>query len=222
MSPVTKPKRTMTLEEFHAWNGEPDTSYELIDGVPVAMHSPSYELIDGVPVAMTSPKWPHRRIVVNLTRHVAIALDRRRPCAAEVEAGILSPTRRDTYYQADLAVSCTSPCEDQVEMTDPILIVEVLSPSTEDQDRKVKLVDYRRIPSVREILLVDSKRRYCELHRRLEGDRWLTELSVDPESVLHLESIDADLRLSDIYANVELEQDKQPEQATPETQAATE
>jgi Uma2 family endonuclease len=220
MSPVTKPKRTMTLEEFYKWNGEPDTSYELIDGVPVAMYSPSVELIDGVPVAMTSPKWPHRRIVVNLTRHIAIALDRRHPCAAEVEAGILSPTRRDTYYQADLAVSCTSPREDQVEMTDPILIVEVLSPSTERHDRQPKLVDYRRITSVQEILLVDSTRRYCELHRRLEGDRWLTELAVDPDAVLRLESIDCDLRLSDIYANVEL--DKQPEQATPETQAATE
>jgi Uma2 family endonuclease len=207
MSPVTKPKRTMTLEEFHKWDSG--------DGL-------RYELIDGVPVAMTSPANAHGTIVAKLARRIGESLDARPPCRVMVEVGIVSPTRADTWYQADLAVSCKRQPPDQHSITEPILIVEVLSPSTENQDRKVKLVDYRSIPSVQEVLLVDSTRRYCELLRRLDDNRWLTELAVDPDAVLRLESIDCDLRLSDIYSNVELEQDKQPEQATPETQAATE
>jgi Uma2 family endonuclease len=181
-------EKRMTVAEFVNWDNGDERMYELIDGVPLAM---------------TSPKSPHRRIVVNLAR--LLALGAKPPCVAEAEAGILSPTRSNTYYQADLAVSCSPQPLDQVEIAEPVLIVEVLSPSTENHDRKIKLMDYRKIPSVREVLLVDSTRPYCELHRRLEGDRWLTELVGEQDRSLALETIGADLKLTEIYANVVLE-----------------
>jgi len=131
-------------------------------------------------------------------------------------ATIINRSGPTSGYQADLAVSGKRQPSDQHAIIDPLLIVEVLSPSTENQDRKVKLVDYRKIPSRYEVLLVDSTRRYCELHRRLEGDRWLTELAVNPDAVLRLESSDAELRLSDIYADVELEQDREEGKAATE------
>lgn len=180
-------RQRMTLEEFYQW----DSGDEL-----------RYELIHGVPVAMTSPRNAHGKIVVGLSYFAFSALRSRTRCTAEAEVGVISPTRSNTFYQADLAVSCTPQLDDQHEMRDPILIIEVLSPSTEEKDRKVKLVDYRTIPSVQEVLLVDCTRPYCEVHRRLDQDRWLTELVVDQNASLTLESIGLELPLADIYANV--------------------
>ncbi len=180
-------QRRMTLDEFFAWDSGDDLRYELIDGVVVAM---------------TSPRNAHGKISIKLGRRIDEALDARPSCSAESEVGIVSPTRRSTFYQADLAVSCTPQVDEGHEMIDPLLIVEILSPSTEDKDRKVKLVDYRQIPSVREVLLVDCTRPYCELHRRTEEDQWLVQLVVDLKASITLESIGAELTLADIYANV--------------------
>jgi len=83
-----------------------------------------------------------------------------------------------------------------------VLIVEVLSPTTEDDDRKVKLPDYRRLPSVQEILYVDPARVYCELHRRLDGGRWETVILTDLAESLSLAVCDAEIPLGDVYANV--------------------
>jgi len=191
----------MTLEEFYAWDSGDERRYELIDGVPMAM---------------TSPANAHGTLVAKLARRLGEALDARPPCEVVVEVGIVSLTRNNTGYQADLAVSCKRQPPDQHAMANPILIVEILSPSTESHDRKVKLVDYRRIPSVHEVLLVDSTRRYCELHRRLDGDRWLVELIVDPEAGVRLESIGAELPLNQIYVGVEFEQDLEERQTAVE------
>lgn len=180
-------RRLMTLDDFYEWEGAPETRYELIDGVPMAM---------------TSPSIAHGAIATRLAWGLTEALKARPSCLAVTEVGILSPTRANTYYQADLALSCTPQDPDRHEMTNPLLIIEVLSATTEDQDRKVKLVEYRQIPSVREVLLVDSKRPYLELHRRVEGDRWMVELIVDPNASVRLESIDTELALVNIYANL--------------------
>ena len=180
-------RRLMTLGEFFEWDGEPDTRYELIGGVPVAM---------------TPPRRAHCVIVANLSHLLVGGLRDRPPFAAAVEAGIVSPSDSLSYYQADLAVSCAPQSSDQIEMTDPVLVVEVLSPSTESHDRKVKLVDYRRIGSVREVLLVDSARPFCELHRRIDATRWLVELVVDMDATIMLESVGAALSLAQIYEKV--------------------
>lgn len=71
--------------------------------------------------------------------------------------------------------------------------------------RKVKLPDYRAIPSVREIVLIDQQQLYCEAHRRLDNGRWLVDLLRRPEARLQLESIGFDQPLSAIYDHVVFE-----------------
>lgn len=182
-------QRRMTLDEFYQMEGEPDTRYELLDGVVLAM---------------TPPSNAHGALVVTLAWLLKSALKSRPSCSLLSEVGIRSLTRSDTHYQADLAISCSPQSADSHEINEPLLIVEVLSPSTEDHDRKVKTVDYRKLPSLREVLLVDSRRPYCELHRRLEGDRWLAELVADLNGSVRLESIDAELPLAELYADLEV------------------
>lgn len=179
-------RKRMTLPEFYAWNPPGDTRYELIDGTPVAM---------------APPGGPHATLQFQLAREIGNALGRRQGCSGRTEAGIVPPWRRDTYYVADIAVTC-HPVEEGWETKDPILIVEILSPSTEQDDRKVKLQDYRRLPSVREIVLIDPYRIFCEVHRRQANGVWLLDLLTEREARLMLDSVGLDIPLLDLYANL--------------------
>jgi Uma2 family endonuclease len=185
----------MTIAEFLEWDAGDDRHYELIDGVPTAM-------APAVPV--------HGRISANLARRIDEALDDRASCSVIVTAGILSPDEANTWYEADVAVSCRPIAEDGRNLERPLIIIEILSPSTEDEDRKRKLPKYRQIDSVREIVLIDSTQMYCEVHRKVEKSRWLTDLLLRPDASLRLESIDFEQPLSVIYARTGL----QPEQKT--------
>jgi Uma2 family endonuclease len=182
----------MTVEEFFDWCPNDDSRWELIDGRPVAMAPAS---------------GAHQILWGNLAYRFAEALDPLRNCTVRINGGVLSPERADTYYEADLAVSCTPPERgDRGDVREPVLIAEILSPSTEGTDRRRKPPDYRSIPSVREILLIAQDGHYAEVHRRLEGDRWLTDLLQGPEAQLRLESIGLDMPLAEIFAGVPLDE----------------
>jgi Uma2 family endonuclease len=182
--------RTMEIAEFLRWDGEGDTRYQLRDGVPVAMAPPSPA---------------HGMLCSRLAAGLVAAADKRPPCAAVAEAGLLSPTRARTYHQADIAVSCAQQKAGEQMVADPVLIVEVLSPTTADDDRRAKLPDYRATDSVKEIVLIDSRFVYCEVHRRQPDGRWIVDLLRDRDSLLRLDSIGFEATLDDIYRNVPLE-----------------
>ena len=178
--------KRMSLDEFYAWDSPGETHYELIEGMPVAM---------------APPGGPHQVIVARLVGRLDSTLSKRPECTTRVQAGIVPAWRRSTYYEADVAVSC-HPVEDGWETKEPLLIVEVLSPSTENTDRKVKLRDYRRIPSVREIVLIDAYRVWCEVHRRQPDGRWIVDLLDEVDARLVLDSVGLDVALLDLYANL--------------------
>jgi Uma2 family endonuclease len=83
------------------------------------------------------------------------------------------------------------------------LIVEILSPSTEHFDRNTKVPDYRRIPSVPEILLLDSTTIFAEILRR-EGERWITDIVQGPDATLSLSSVPLAISMSELYAGLSL------------------
>ena len=83
------------------------------------------------------------------------------------------------------------------------MIVEILSPGTALYDRQTKVSDYRRIPSVEEILLIDSASIFAEVLRR-EGDRWLTEIVRGPQATLSLASIGLTAAMSELYEGIDL------------------
>src|SRR5882724_3960624 len=116
--------KPMTLEEFFRWDDGTDTHYELIGGFPVAMAPPA----EG-----------HRILAVRLVTRIDAALAGRRPCNAQVEAGVVRPDRADTYFEADIAATCEGNEPGRQAIKDPFLIIEIPSPSTERHDRRVKL-----------------------------------------------------------------------------------
>lgn len=179
----TAPRR-MTVEEFLEWDDGTDTRYELIDGQPVAM-APNVD--------------PHGLMVIELGARIRDALSGRPDCRVRMGLGVRSPKRRASYYIPGLVVACGPIERDGRELQNPILVVEILSASTERLDRRTKLTDYRRIPSVQEILLIDPTQPYAELHRRLDGDRWLTFLLQDDDGTLELRSVGLELPLAALY-----------------------
>jgi len=178
----------MTLDEFLRWDDGTDTRYELIGGFPVAMAPPAEA---------------HSMLAVYLVSKIDAMLSARRPCRALIEAGITRPDRADTYFVADIAATC-APVEPGRQATeDPFLIVEILSPSTERLDHRVKLPAYRQIETVQEIMLVASDDAYAEIHRRA-GPQWITEILRGGEAVLSLTSVPIEIRLSNLYEGIAL------------------
>lgn len=173
-------ERFHTVEEFLAHEGEPDVRYELVDGRIVAMAPPSVE---------------HSAIAINVGTVFRTRLTP--PCRPYVQAGIRVPERNDLFYEADLAVSSAGRKPGSRWLSDPILIVEILSPSTRSHDRGQKVPDYMTIPSVREILLIDSERRHAVLISRVpEG--WLTR-DIIGEGAVPLETVPGGITLEEIY-----------------------
>jgi Uma2 family endonuclease len=125
----------------------------------------------------------------------------RPPYYVAAEVGVVPPERDDTYYQADVAVSCTPTPATAQYLVDPVLIVEVLSPSTAAHDRTQKLPDYRRIASVQEIVLVSSQERRVEIWRRKGGNGRSRTRSAKWCCV---DSIRVDLPVGAIYEDVDL------------------
>ena len=187
--------KPMTLAEFLRWEDGTDTRYELLGGCPVAMAPPAIA---------------HGILALRLGARIDAAPRSRSPCFGQSEAGIARPDRNDTCYIADLAVTCTPPERGQQLLQDPLLIVEILSPGTALHDRQTKVSDYRRIPSVQEILLIDSTSIFAEVLRR-EGDRWMTEILRGPQATLSLASIGLTAAISELYEGIDL-----PDQAAAE------
>ncbi len=90
-------------------------------------------------------------------------------------------------------------------MLNPVLIIEILSKSTEAYDRGLKFELYRGLETLREFVLIAPDRCHLEHYHRQADDRWLlTEIS-ELKGCLHLESIDVELVLEQIYFKVGLD-----------------
>jgi Uma2 family endonuclease len=160
------------------------------------------EYIDGRIIAMTGARRPHVVIGINFARELSTRmLDG--PCdvySSDMKVKIEASGR---YVYPDLSVACDPRFEDDVTdvLLNPLLIVEVLSDSTESYDRGEKFFHYRRLESLREYVLVSQKACMVERYVR-EGDFWQFSTVDDPEAALVLTSLDVEIPLQRIYAKV--------------------
>lgn len=157
-----------------------------------------YEYRDGWVYAMTGASLAHSRIAVNLVRALEDALGTR-PCWVynSDAAARLSPSR---YTFPDATVTCDErdrPATARAEVEAPCVIVEVLSDSTERDDRTAKFAAARACPSVQEYVLVVTEYQSVEVYRRA-GPRW-TYQEYGPGDSLELESIGAHLSVDQLY-----------------------
>ena len=181
--------RSMTIAEFLDWESSDSLRYQLFDGRPVAMAPGSAY---------------HSALITAVGGEIRNHLKGQSRCMALAEAGITLPNQDRTYFIADIAVSCVPIKPGHAAALQPILIVEVLSPSTEAEDREVKAPAYQTIPSVREIVLIAQDRPAATVIRRAGEAAWETETVTGLDAVLRLDSVELDLPLAELYRGLEL------------------
>jgi Uma2 family endonuclease len=179
---MTDPARVpMTAEEFIAW------AMARTDGE-------RYELVAGEVVAMAPERLGHTRLKGLIYRRMTDAI---RASGLDCEAfvdGMAVRVGADTVYEPDCLVRCGPPLDDDVvELIDPVIVVEVLSPATRGRDSGAELEDYFRIPSLRHYLIVKTENRAIIHHTRNQAKEISTRIVRDWRVRLDPPGIDLDL-----------------------------
>src|SRR5262249_22943537 len=133
-----------------------------------------HEYIYGEVYAMAGASVAHNRIVTNIGYLVDNHLGNSR-CETYVE-NVKLKADEQTFYYPGVMVACDENSESIYYREQPILLVEVISPSTERIDRNEKLTVYKNIPTLQEYLLVWQDKILVEIHRRQADNSWESEI----------------------------------------------
>ncbi len=162
----------MTADEFIAWAmAQPETEH--------------YELAGGEIVAMAPERATHARAKFHMANRLTAAIDAAGlGCEAFID-GLSVVVDDTTVYEPDVLVRCGELLDgDAVRISDPVIVVEILSRSTRGRDTGTKLIDYFRLPSVLHYLIVRAEERVIVHHARAEGGTILTRILRDGPIVL--------------------------------------
>ena len=167
------------------------------------------EYYNGEIFAMSGVSRRHDRINFQLTFLIAQHLRGKRCDGFTAGMRVLAiPSGLYTY--PDLSVGCDEPqfADPHVDtLTNPTLLVEILSPSTENYDRGKKAKLYRAIPSLQELLLITQDSYEVELHRRQPDGTWSLMEAKGPDAAIALTSIGYTLSLRELYEKARMGED---------------
>lgn len=189
---VAQPRRRWTEAEYLEYERAQAEKNEFHDGEVLLM-------------AGASPR--HNQITGNTYRSLADQLDDR-PCGVYINDLRVAIADQRRYVYPDVLVVCGEEVysdEQQDTLTNPTLIVEVLSSSTERYDRGEKFETYRAIASLQEYVLISQERPVVERFLRQPNGQWLFASAAGLEAVVALESIGVRLPLAEVYRRVGFE-----------------
>lgn len=180
-------KRRMTAAEFLAWEQTQPVRHEFVRG----------EIF-----MMTGGVDRNNTVAGNL--YIALREQLRgSPCRVYASDVKLRVEAADCYFYPDLMVTCSAAdLADRLVKREPVLVVEVLSPSTAAFDRGDKFADYRALPSLAEYLLVDADRQRCELYRKGADGLWVLHPGAVGQGV-QLASVDLVVTGEALWADLE-------------------
>ena len=195
---TTLPGRRYTLQEYV----ELDKSSE-----------ERYEYFGGVVFAMTGGSPGHARISGNVYAAIRQRLRGRNCETFNSEMRIKVPDAMP-YRYPDATVVCGEPVFEELEgqqvLVNPLLIVEVLCPSTAAYDLGEKFTAYQSIGSFQEYLVISQERPHVIQHLRQEQRSWLRIETAGLESMFTLESFNVNLPLTEIYERVTFQSGRDP------------
>jgi Uma2 family endonuclease len=163
-----------------------------------------HEFVAGEVYLMTGASENHNLIVANIIIAVGIQL-RNRPCKLYPSDMLIEIAATGDYHYPDISIVCEPAMikrEKQEILLNPTVIIEVLSPSTEQYDRGKKFHNYLTIDSLQEYILVSQDMARIECYRRQENNQWLYSDATALEAIVELPSIAAKLALADVYDKV--------------------
>ena len=190
MSALPKIPVRMTVAEFLAWNPTTPQLWQLVDGEPQAM----------APASRT-----HGAIQSQLAHLIAGHLEQRAgPCSVITTPGVIPHVQSDTNVRIpDLAVTCSGYDTEESALTDPVLLIEILSPSNQ-AETWANVWTYTTIPSVREILVLKTASIGAELLRRTSDGSWPEQPLILADGELALQSIGFRIPLAAAYRTTRL------------------
>ncbi|VXD17872.1 Uma2 family endonuclease [Planktothrix paucivesiculata] len=165
------------------------------------------EYHDGEIVTMTGGTTNHNSIIINLIANLKFGLRGKNYSLFTSDVRLWIPlTRR--YVYPDIMVMQGEPIyqeNNQTVVTNPLVIIEVLSNSTKDYDRGGKFLAYRSISEFKEYILIDQYSYHIEQFAKNSNRKWvLTEYDLE-ESILTLESVEFQMPLIEIYEGINFE-----------------
>jgi Uma2 family endonuclease len=167
-------------------------------------HEEKHEYIAGHVYAMSGASAAHNIITANtlagLHGHV-----RQRNCTVFPSDMRLGIPNQKLYVYPDIMVVCGDVQfgdNEQDTLLNPVIIIEVLSPSTEQYDRGTKAQYYRSIPSLQEYLLIAQEDRYIEHFVRYSEHQWLLSEITDDQGSVYLASIEYTIQLDEVYEKI--------------------
>lgn len=188
---IAQIKPRLSVAEYLAWEAENEIKHEYIDGEVFAMSGGTSK---------------HSRVAANAIVAIASKLSNSNCFVHTSDMRVKAAASR--YVYPDLSVVCgTEAFEDESEtsLLNPILVVEVTSPSSMRYDRGDKRDFYRDVPSIQAYLVVDQHRMRVELHSRAEVG-WLIQVFTDREDLIALHMLNCELPLAELYRGINFDE----------------
>jgi Uma2 family endonuclease len=178
----------MSLDEFLAWEREQDERWEFDAGVTTMM---------------TGGSLPHATISGNIfaALHAHLRGTRCRPFNGDAK---VVPAGGKRSYYPDVSVTCSPLTGDENDIVpEPVLVIEVVSPSTGNRDRGIKKVAYFATPSIQQYAIIEQEAMRVDLYTR-DGDRWTNTIIEGEHAIVQLSSVGLELPLAVIYEGTPL------------------
>ncbi len=190
----------MTVEQYFALDESSDAKYEYLDGYAFLLRPPSSDYDDQAFVNMAGGRVAHGALCARMVSLLDQALGIENPCMVYSSDTRLR-LQEHRYFYPDVTVSCGEQ-QDALMLTNPIVVVEVLSPGTEKRDRGEKFKAYKAMPSLQEYVLIGSKYKTIEIYRR-EGNFW-RQYSYYEGDTIELTSIGVRFSFDAVYRRIPL------------------
>lgn len=191
MPAFAEAKKTWTIAEYLIFEQQQGERYEFRNGNLLMMAGGSIN---------------HNRIAQNLSKYLDNALEDMPQFQVFGSDQKIYLPKFNFYVYADALVVAETPLvakEEAQAITNPILIVEILSKTTEQYDRKQKFLEYRSLPSFKEYVLVRQDAPEVLTFYKVQRNLWQEEEFVGLEGNVPLKSLGIELNLGDIYRRVE-------------------
>ena len=159
---ATRPKSNLTVERYlQAYRSAPGR----------------YELVDGTVLKMSAETVRHVRLKGRVFRALAAAVDKKGADCEVFQDGMAIKISANTAREPDVSVQCGKELVDTSMLLDkPLIVVEVVSPSSVSRDENQKLAEYFSVPSIMHYLIVWPHKAICYHHKRIADDKILTTI----------------------------------------------
>ncbi|MGH9759508.1 MAG: Uma2 family endonuclease [Blastocatellia bacterium] len=187
----TQPEHKYSTEDYLAFDRASETKSEYLDGVIYAMGGATARQV---------------QIVGNVARELGNQL-RDKPCVVYSTDLRVQVSQAGLYAYPDVVVVCGEPAfiDNQLDtLTNPLLVVEVLSDSTKNYDRGEKFERYRTIGSFREYLLITQDKIHIEQYVRQNDDSWVLRETNNVNDIIELTSVGCRIPATEVYFKISI------------------